>query len=266
MTLADYRVWARTPIKGRPDLSIVIPTYTEEWRILPTIGAIATHVSSMGLEWELIISDDGSTDSTVELVKDLRLVNVRLLEAEQNGGKGSAVRSGVRAARGRLVLFADADQSTPIEQLDALIEVITNRGADIAIGSRVASGAVARNKGLARKIMSSGLRSLVRVMYPLDIEDTQCGFKLFSAEAADRLFELQVIDGFAFDLEILYLAYRCGFKVVEVPVDWIDAPGSTVDPGKVALGFLRALGSIRWNDACGRYGGLNQRRAVLAAK
>lgn len=253
MTLADYRRWASSPNRGRPDLSIVIPTYNEEWRILPTIGAIATHVSSMGLTWELIVADDGSSDTTVELVRALELVNLRLLVADRNGGKGSAVRRGVRAAAGRYVLFADADQSTPIQQLGLLLDEIESGRADIAIGSRAAGGARVQAKGLLRRVMSRGLRALVHAVYPIEVEDTQCGFKLFSAESARAVFDLQVIDGFSFDLELLYLAHRCGFDVVEVPVEWIDAPGSTVDPGRVAVGFLRDLILIRWNDLRGRY-------------
>ena len=254
MTLADYRAWAATPSTGRPEVSVVIPTYNEEWRILPTIGAIATHVSSMGFEWELIIADDGSTDSTIELVQDLKLANLQLLIAEKNGGKGSAVRRGIQAATGNYILFADADQSTPIEQLDQLLEPVKAGTAELAIGSRAAAGAAVQNKSLSRKILSGGLKSLVRTLYPIDVEDTQCGFKLFSAEAAKTLFDLQLIDGFSFDLEILYLAHRCGYPVVEIPVDWIDAPGSTVDAGKVALDFLRDLALIRTNDLLGRYG------------
>ncbi len=259
MTIADYRRWAAEPNRCAPDLSVVIPTYNEEWRLLPTIGAIATHVSSMGLTWELIIADDGSTDATVELVRALDLVNLRLLVAERNGGKGSAVRRGVRAARGRLVLFADADQSTPIEQLDRLIDPIASGRADVAVGSRAAGASEVRSKRLLRRVLSRGLQLAVRAAFPLDIEDTQCGFKLFSADAAAELFGRQLIDGFSFDLEVLYLAHRRGFDVAEVAVEWIDAPGSTVDPGRVAIGFLRDLALIRWNDVRGRYGPLDAR-------
>lgn len=253
MTLADYRHWASTPNTDRPVLSVVIPTYNEEWRILPTIGAIATHVSSMGIPWELIIADDGSTDTTIELVKALDLVNLRLLIAGANGGKGSAVRRGFQAAEGDYILFADADQSTPIEQLDLLLEEIQSGNADIAIGSRAAGGATVRSKGTVRKLASWGLNKMIQTLYPLRIEDTQCGFKLFSGHSGRALFDLQLIDGFSFDLEVLYLAYRLGFKVIEVPVEWIDAPGSTVSTSKVAVQFVRDLIIVRSNELRGRY-------------
>ena len=253
MTIADYRRWAMTQNDRLPDLSVVIPTYNEEWRVLPTIGAIANHVSSTGLTWELIVADDGSTDTTVELVRALGLVNLRLLAADCNGGKGSAVRRGVQAARGRYVLFADADQSTPIEQIDRLLGRLQSGEADIVVGSRAAGGADVKRKGTLRRVLSRGLHLLVHTIYPIDIEDTQCGFKLFTAEAAQALFNVQLINGFSFDLEVLYLAHKRRYVVVEEAVEWIDAPGSTVDPGKVAVGFVRDLVLIRWNDFRGRY-------------
>lgn len=247
-----YREWATTPITERPRFSVVIPAYNEEWRILPTIGAIATHMSSFGQPWELIVADDGSTDSTVDLVKELDLANLRLMIADGNGGKGSAVRRGVLAAQGELILFADADQSTPIEQIETLIAEI-EAGHDVVVASRAAAGAEVANKSLSRKVFSSGLNLIVRGVFRIPVTDTQCGFKLFTAEAADLLFRRQLIDEFSFDLEVLYLASKFDLKVTEVPVTWIDAPGSKVDAAKVAIEFLRDLAIIRWNDARGSY-------------
>lgn len=250
--LDAYREWSTTPIEGRPRYSVVIPAYNEEWRIVPTIGAIATHMSSLGEPWELIVADDGSTDTTVELVSDLDLVNLTLLVAEKNGGKGSAVRRGILAASGELILFADADQSTPIEQIESLVDAI-HAGNDVVVGSRAAAGAEVANKSLARKIFSSGLSVIVRGLFQIPVADTQCGFKLFTADAADLLFRRQLVDEFSFDLEILYLAGKFDLKTAEVPVTWIDAPGSKVDAAKVAVEFLRDLAVIRWNDFRGRY-------------
>ena len=223
---------------------------------MPTVGAIAAHVSNLGEPWELIVADDGSSDDTVELLNDLDLVNLRVLEAERNGGKGSAVRRGILAARGDVILFADADQSTPIEQFSALLAEI-EAGADVAIGSRGADGATVANKSTMRKVMSWGLNQLVRFGFGIPYADTQCGFKMFSRDAAHRLFRHQLVDQFSFDLEILYLANKFAMTVAEVPVEWIDAPGSTVDTGKVAVEFLRDLVQIRLWDVQGRYRGPN---------
>ena len=250
--LGPYRRWASTPLGERPTYSIVIPTYNEELRIVPTIGAIASHISTMGEPWELIVADDGSTDTTREIVSELGLVNLRLLEAERNAGKGDAVRRGVLAAQGDIILFADADQSTPIEQFTALLEEL-ERGADVAVGSRAVSGAEVENKSLMRSAFSAGLQFIVKGVFKIPVADTQCGFKMFTRKAAHTLFTRQQIDDFSFDLEILYLARKFDLQTVEVPVQWIDAPGSKVDPVKVAIGFVRDLAQIRRNDTNGVY-------------
>ncbi len=247
-----YRSWAVTPLTSPPVLSVVIPAYNEEIRILPTVAAIATHLSTLGTPWELIVADDGSTDGTVGILQALGWANLRVLVAERNGGKGSAVRRGMQAAQGRYVLFADADQSTPIEQYSALLAAL-ERGHDVAIGSRAAAGAGVHGKSLHRRILSGGLRALVAVAFGMRVADTQCGFKLFTAEAASTLFARQVVDGFSFDLEVLYLAHRLGMSIAEVPVEWIDAPGSTVDAAKVTAEFLVELVRIRLFDLRGGY-------------
>lgn len=247
-----YKTWVLEPLTEDPAVSVVIPAYNEEWRILPTIGAIATHMSARGEPWELIVSDDGSTDATASLVRDLRFANLRLLTAPRNAGKGDAVRRGMLAARGRLVLFADADQSTPIEQFDRLAARVAD-GFDVVVGSRAVAGAAVSNKSLARRVLSGGLHILVSRGFGIDVADTQCGFKLFTAPAAERLFSTQVVDGFSFDLEVLYLAHKLGYRVTEEPVDWYDAPGSTVDAMKVTLQFLRDLVRIRYLDLRGAY-------------
>lgn len=246
-----YRDWVTEPNGSPPAVSVVIPAYNEEWRILPTIGAIATHMSARGEPWELIVADDGSTDTTRTLVQDLRFANLRLLVADRNRGKGSAVRRGVLAAQGDLVLFADADQSTPIEQYDRLATLI-GQGYDVVVGSRSADGAQVSGKSLTRRVLSGGLHTVVRG-FGIAVSDTQCGFKLFTRDAARTLFTTQIVDGFSFDLEVLYLAHRRGYRVAEVPVEWIDAPGSTVDAAKVSLQFVRDLARIRLNDVRGRY-------------
>ncbi len=250
--LASYRRWAAEPLRTAPRYSIVIPAYNESFRIVPTIGAIAAHVSTLGEPWELIVADDGSTDDTVALVEDLGLANCRVLVADQNGGKGSAVRRGVFASRGEIVLFADADQSTPIEHFADLLGKI-EAGHDVVVGSRAADGAAVANKSKVRDLFSWGLKTLQRGAFRIPVSDTQCGFKMFTADAADLLFRRQVIDEFSFDLEILWLAHRFGLSVAEVPVSWIDAPGSTVDALQVAREFLRDMVRIRANARRGVY-------------
>lgn len=263
--LPAYRRWADTPLTERPEYSVVIPAYNESERILPTVGAIAVHMSSLGKPWELIVADDGSTDNTVALLQDLNLANLNVLIAAKNGGKGSAVRRGMFAARGDVLLFADADQSTPIEQFGDLLAQI-EAGNDVAIGSRAVEGAEVSNKSLARKVFSKGLNLIVRFGFGVPFADTQCGFKMFTADAADALFTHQIIDQFSFDLEILYLAQnKFDMKVAEVAVEWIDAPGSTVDATKVAIEFLRDMAQIKYFDLRGRYAQINHHRGPRVA-
>lgn len=253
MVYANYEHWKSNPLEGEPYLSIVIPAYNEERRIIPTVGAIASHVSNLGVPWELIVADDGSTDSTVELLQNLDLVNLRVLIAEENGGKGSAVRRGMLAARGEYILFTDADNSTPIENIDAVLKKLTDEDYDVAVGSRAAEGASENNKSLFRKIMSWGLRFLVRYFLNVPVKDTQCGFKMYTREAAHKLHAAQTIDSFSYDLENLYLARKWGYRIAEVPVNWMDAPGSKVNAKKVVLRFLQDMVWIRWQDVRGVY-------------
>lgn len=253
MSYQAYEQWKTTPLTEAPLLSIVIPAYNEAERIVPTIGAIASYVSSLGVPWELLVADDGSTDTTVALVHELDFANLRLLIAERNGGKGSAVRRGFLAAAGQYILFADADNSTPIEELPKLLARVKDDGFDVAVGSRAAAGAAESNKSLMRRLLSGGLRALVRLGFRIGVRDTQCGFKLFSRAAARRLHTAQTLMGFSFDLEILYLSAKLGYKVAEVPVAWIDAPGSKVDQLREARRFLRDLLTIKLNDLRGRY-------------
>lgn len=253
MTYAAYEAWKSTPLAEPPHLSIVIPAYNEAVRIVPTIGAIASHVSTLGFPWELIVADDGSKDSTPAICEQLGLANLRVLRAPQNGGKGSAVRRGMLAAEGRYVLFADADNSTPIEEVSRLLAKLEGGAYDIAIGSRAAEGADEAHRSPLRRLMSGGLRAIVRYGLRIGVRDTQCGFKLYTRQAARRLHQAQTLMGFSFDLEILYLAARLGYRVAEVPVAWVDAPGSKVDALKEARRFLQDLARIRLNDLRGVY-------------
>lgn len=247
-----YLRWKTQPLTAPPLLSIVIPAYNEAIRIVPTIGAMASYVCGLDIDWELIVADDGSKDDTVALCTGLDLANLRVLIAERNGGKGSAVRRGVLAARGERILFADADNSTPIEELSNLM-LRMDEGYDVVVGSRAASGAEEAHRSLIRRTMSNTLRAMIRPILGMNIKDTQCGFKLFKREAAQRIFTAQTIMGFSFDLEILYLAHKYGYKVAEQPVSWIDAPGSKVDKMKEIRRFLKDMARIKLNDFKGIY-------------
>jgi dolichyl-phosphate beta-glucosyltransferase len=252
MTYSAFRRWADVPLPGSPMLSVVIPAYNEERRIVPTIGAIASFCSDFEPSWELIVADDGSSDGTADLVEALHLANVRLLR-DVNQGKGAAVRRGILAAGGELVLFTDADLSTPIEHLDPMVTLLRAGGADVVVGSRAAHGADVHSRSPLRRALTSATAALSKAVLHLGVNDTQCGFKLFDGAAARWLFSRQTITGFAFDLEILHLARRAGMTVVEVAVEWHDAPGSKVSGVSDTFRGGRDLLRIRANTWLGRY-------------
>jgi len=235
-----------------PELSIVIPAYNEAERIGPYLEAICAYFAQRNEAYEVLVANDGSRDSTAVFVrarmkKDGRL---GLVHYEQNHGKGHAVRMGMLAARGRLRLFADADGSTPIAELERLRRKLDAEGFDVAVGSRqLSSPEVQRKIKPHRYFIGQCFRLLRRLSLNVSVLDSQCGFKLFKAEAAMKLFPVSKIDGFAFDVELLFLAQRAKLKVAEVAVNWYDSASTRVnlltDPFKMLRDMLRVRGLHR---------------------
>ncbi len=221
-----------TPPVGGLALSIVIPVFNEERNIAETLRRIAAYFSLRNLSWEVLVSDDGSTDGTGEAVRKFASENprhlIRLVSSSPNHGKGFAARRGMLAASGRFVLFSDADLSAPIKEADKLIKALEN-GADVSIGSR---GVRAKDcdvqQSLKRRFSGRVFNLFVRAFVLPDVHDSQCGFKCFTREAVQKLFPQQKLDGFCFDVEVLYLAKRAGLKVVEVPVMWSEGKDSKI--------------------------------------
>lgn len=230
-------------------LSVVVPAYNEEARIARTVERIAAYLSLKGEPWEILVSDDGSTDGTSVRVREaaarLGGERVRLLRSDANRGKGDAVRRGALAARGERVLVTDADLSAPIKESDKLLRAI-DEGADAAIGSRALREPGCDVQESARRwIAGRVFNLLVKLLVVRGYHDTQCGFKCFTREAARKLFALQKIDGFSFDVELLYLAKRQGLKVREVPVMWSQGPDSRVRLLRDSIRMFRQLFLIR---------------------
>ncbi len=232
---------------SQPKLSIVIPAYNEELRLLKTLQAIDEYLSGLPRKYEIILVDDGSSDRTVEIARGFTPVlgSMRVLKSRCNLGKGAAVRQGIAAARGDLILFSDADLSTPIQEL-AQLEKAVQEGADVAIGSRGISGArVPTRQPFYRELMGKIFNRLVQVIILPGIHDTQCGFKLFKRPIARAVFPKLTINGFGFDVETLYLVRRSGGRIAEIPVEWHNARGSKVSPLRDALRMLTDLFRIR---------------------
>jgi dolichyl-phosphate beta-glucosyltransferase len=211
-------------------ISIIVPALNEERRLPSTLIDIVDFFDSRNLPYEVIVVDDGSTDGTSSMVRKFERVraNVRLIALPRNQGKGHAVRLGVLNAVGTRILFADADGATPIEEIVRL-EAELERGSQIAIGSRaLASQDTQVATSVHRKVLGRLFNAVVNCVLLPDIADTQCGFKLFTREAAQFVFRQQRSDRFAFDVELLFIARQVGLRIGEVPINWTNIPGSKV--------------------------------------
>jgi len=236
-------------------VTVIIPAYNEEQRLGSTLDAVVEYLEGADLSYELIVVDDGSADGTAELVRQRPAPpEIRLLCNERNRGKGYSVRRGMQEARGELVLFSDADNSTPIQELEKLAAEI-DAGADVAIGSRALPESVLEVRQPAyREYMGRVFNLLVRMLTGLRFRDTQCGFKLFRREVARDLASRQTLDGWAFDVELLYLAVRKdGLTVSEVPIRWLNSPRTTLNAATDSFAMLREVARVRWQDLRGRY-------------
>jgi dolichyl-phosphate beta-glucosyltransferase len=237
------------------ELSVVIPAFNEERRIGATLERIFAYLASRRSPSEVLVVIDGSSDRTAEVVQRFAadVAPVRLLAAAVNRGKGYCVRRGMLEARGALRLFTDADLSTPIEEVDRLAQAIA-QGHDLAIGSRRLAGSeITLAQPWWRRVMGRTFAWCVQRVAVPGIQDTQCGFKLFSAAAATRIFPRLRIEHFGFDVEVLWIAHRLGLRVAEVPVTWTDDPRSTVRPVVDSLRMLADLARIRRADRRGLY-------------
>jgi dolichyl-phosphate beta-glucosyltransferase len=240
-----------------PDLSLVIPAYNEASRLPAFLQRVEAYLKKKGQPSEIIVVDDGSLDKTSEAVSALacRLPHIRLIRSACNLGKGAAVRLGMQNARGRLRLFTDADGATPIEELGRLEQAVAE-GADIAIGSRALAARDPRYAVRARRhrsVLGSFFNAAVQSLGLQGIQDTQCGFKLFRGSVAQDLFSVARVNGYGFDLELLYLAKRRGYHIAEVPVNWADQPGSKVRPLWDGPAMLCEFLSMRRRHAQGDY-------------
>jgi glycosyltransferase involved in cell wall biosynthesis len=238
-----------------PKYSIVIPAYNESARIPATLESVMGCIRGHGWLAEVIVVDDGSTDATAATVRAFAATapEVRLLQNPGNRGKGYSVRSGMLEARGEVVLFTDADLSSPIEEAERLFDAIA-KGADIAIGSRwLERSRQTVRQPLYRQFFGRCFNAVTRGIMGLSFADTQCGFKAFTRAAAQTVFQLQTIEGWGFDPEILFIALQRGYRVAEVPVSWAHDERTRMNYMKDGMKMLGEIASIRWNSLLGRY-------------
>ncbi len=237
-------------------LSIVIPAYNEERRLPATLDVIFNWLDSSPYgDAEVLVVDDGSTDSTAALVESRSAQEPRLVLVQNPGnrGKGFAIRHGMLEAKGDWILFSDADLSAPIDEFPKLLAAAQEKNAGIAIGSRALDRSlIGVHQSQWREMSGIAFNLIMRLITGLPFADTQCGFKLFRRDAARRVFPLQRLDGFSFDVEDLFVAHTLEIATVEVPVHWNNVEGTKVGMMQGVASFLDLL-RIRWNWLQGRY-------------
>jgi len=237
-----------------PEISIVIPSYNEELRLPVTLEKIAGYLPSLGGETEILVVDDGSKDRTAEVAESFRRIfpNLRVISNGVNRGKGFSVRHGMLEARGRAVLFTDADLSAPIEEAPKLLEALKTY--DVAIGSRALDRSlITVHESHFREFAGIVFNTIVRLVLRLPFVDTQCGFKAFRRERCQIIFKQQRIERFGFDPELLYLARHHGLRTVEIPVRWGHSPATKVNMLRDSIQMFFDIFTIRWNSLLGRY-------------
>jgi dolichyl-phosphate beta-glucosyltransferase len=253
--LADILSEPLTSTSGTPQYSIIIPAYNEDARIESTLKKIRDFIAVHHWDAEVIVVNDGSTDGTMSIVEKYAKTDPRMkvVENDANRGKGYSVKNGMLHAAGELLLFSDADLSSPIEEAPKLFEAIA-KGADVAIGSRWMQAKLqTQRQPLYRQIFGRIFNRLLRTMLALPFKDTQCGFKAFTRQAAQAIFPLQQVEGWGFDPEVLFLARRLGFKIVEVPVAWAHREGTRISPLSDGPKMLLEMITVWWNALAGRY-------------
>ena len=244
------------PTADPTSISIVIPAYNEGRRLRRACTLVTEFLNAGGYDWELIVVDDGSKDRTREIAEaymQQHPTRMTVIGRDENLGKGATVRQGVLAATKSIVVFTDADQATPIEELPKFIEQL-EAGADVVMGSRyLGESNVMQKQSLLRRLLSRSGNLLIRVVLGLPYTDTQCGFKAMTKQAAQTIFERLTITRWGFDIEAIVIARTHRLKVVEIPVKWHDGGESKLRAGRVAIATLRELLVIRMNLMKGRY-------------
>jgi dolichyl-phosphate beta-glucosyltransferase len=236
-------------------ITVLISAYNEAQRILPSLRVIDDYLPGLFPEYEILVIDDGSTDDTAARVRSFARehTRIRVQRNDVNRGRGYSHRQGVRESSGEIILFTDADLSTPIQSLEHFL-VVLDKGADIVIGSRRVPGAcIEVRQPWYRACMGTVFQQMVRTIVISGFRDTQCGFKLIRGRAAKDLFRLGRIDRFCFDVEMLFLAGRSGLVVREVPVTWRNSPHSQVNILGDSLNMFLDLFRIRWYRLTGVY-------------
>ncbi len=237
-----------------PTYSLIFPAFNESHRLTVTLEKVLAYITQQRWRAEVIVVDDGSTDATANIVRNFAKGNpaVQLLQNPGNRGKGYSVRNGMLNAHGDILLFSDADLSSPISEATKLFAALET--ADVAIGSRwLDSDVQTQRQSVMRQGFGRVYNLLLRIILGLNYKDTQCGFKAFTRSAARLIFSAQRVERWGFDSELLYLAKMYGLRVAEVPVEWGHAPASKINPVTDGARMFAEMLSVRWNAITGKY-------------
>lgn len=236
-----------------PLLSLIIPAYNEGERLPTTLPPVFAFLEAQPYSFEIILVNNNSSDNTREIAQAFAASRpyLRVID-EMTQGKGAAVRTGFLAAGGEYLFMADADFSMPVEEIAKFLPPLS-KAYDVAIGSREAPGAVRYNEPAYRHFMGRVFNFYVKVLAIPGFEDTQCGFKCFRREVALDILPNQTIDGWAFDVELLYIALKRGYHIIEVPIHWYYGENSRVSPVRDTINMIREVLRIRLNSLAGRY-------------
>ena len=241
------------PARVQPLLSIIVPAYNEENRLPRSLEQILEFAAQQTFGVEVIVVDDGSQDDTAAIVDEVHQHSPFVCVIRNpHRGKGYAVKTGMLAGSGEYLFLCDADLSMPIAEVLTFLPPRLE-GYDVAIGSREIQGARRYNEPPYRHLMGRMFNLIVRIFAVRGFQDTQCGFKSFRHDAARTLFSLQTMDGFGFDVEVLFIAQRKGYRILEVPIDWCHVSNSRIDPVKDTLKMVRDVLRVRWNNWKGLY-------------
>ncbi len=240
-----------------PDISVVIPAYNESERLPTTLLSVQNYFDQKNISREILVVDDGSQDRTTQTVLNMQnqITGLSVITNQKNSGKGYSVRRGMLAATGEIVLMMDSDQSSPIEELDKLLPPIRDNQCDIAIGSRALKASkIEKHQPIYREPLGYIYNDIIQILLFKGIEDTQCGFKLFRRQVIEDIFSrANRVDGFAFDVEVLFVARKLGIRIAEIPIRWLNDPESKVKIIRHGSQMIIDLFRIRLNAWRGYY-------------
>lgn len=235
------------------DISVILPCYNESARVADTVKSVNAYLGAKGHRFEIIAVDDGSGDGTNDILKNLarEIAALRVIRYSENRGKGYAVRQGVNSARFETVMFMDVDLATPVETIAQF--AVHEPHADVAIGSRaLPDSVIVRSQTAAKVKLGRAGNALIQFLLLPGIRDTQCGYKVFFHNSAQKIFRFTTVDRWGFDFEVLFIARRLGLRILELPVTWTDSGKSSVSP----LSYVKTIGElmrVRVNDWQGKY-------------